>query len=238
MQHVEGAKGNKMRFANFSTSRIKRGAHTSDEGPGRGFFMQNLLLNRVGIGKDEIIDEEKAKFRYTLTDGKNRVLVYGDELSVSDKLQYEAFKSRSIFNTFTQLQQYSYVFSAMVIGDTLQGGKSWELLMTNLYQRVPGKNDFPFAMNRPDFNGLATSGADTIFIKAINIRNTVMQNGKTVQLPVDLLSGYELSTNDGVIAIVDLRDKNIWFYNELDETEKLNISGIATAIFARQVRPE
>ena len=238
MQHVEGARGNKMTFANFATSRIKRGMHTGDEGPGRGFFLQNLLLNQVGIQKDEIISQEKAKFRYTLTDGKHEVKVFADEIAVSDKIEYNAFKSTSIFNQVSQLQQYNYVFSAIISADTPRDGSRWELLMTDLYERKPGKDQHPFALTRPDFNGLATNGNDTIFIKAINIKKTVMPNGKMAQFPIPLLSGYELSTNDGVIAIVDMVDKNIWFYNELDETEKLNISGIATAIFARRVRDE
>lgn len=55
MQHVEGARGNKMTFAGFSTSRIKRGMQTRDEGWGRGFFLENLLLNQIGIQKDETI---------------------------------------------------------------------------------------------------------------------------------------------------------------------------------------
>jgi hypothetical protein len=33
-------------------------------------------------------------------------------------------------------------------------------------------------------------------------------------------------------------DRNIWFYNELDSTEKLTIGAIATAIFARRVHDE
>ena len=238
MRHVEGARGNKMSFANFATSRIRRGMHTSDEGRGRGFFLENLLLNQVGIQKDETIKREKARFRYALTDGKTRVEVFANEIALSDRVDYEAFNSTSIFSKISQLQQYNYVFSAIISADTSQDGKSWELLMTNIYQRKPGTGLRPFAFIRPDYNGLATNGSDTIFVKAINIRKTEMPNGKTAQLPFELLSGYELSTSDGVIAIVDMIDRNIWFYNELDDTERLNIGGIATAIFARRVRDE
>lgn len=238
MQHVEGARGNKMTFANFSTSRIKRGMHTNTDGWGRGFYLENLLLNQMGIQKDETIKREKANFRYALTDGKNKVEVYANEIAVSDKVDYEAYNSTSIFNKVSQLQQYYYIFSAIISADTAQEGQRWELLMTNIYERRPGKDMHPFAFIRPDYNGLATNGSDTIFIKAINIKKTELANGKTGVLPWELLSGYELSTSDGVIAIVDMIDRDIWFYNELDEGEKLNIGGIATAIFARRVRDE
>jgi len=238
MQHVEGARGNKMRFTNFSTSRIKRGMHTNTEGWGRGFYLENLLLNQIGIQKDETVKREKAKFRYTLTNGQHNVEVYANELAVSDKIDYEAYNSTSLFNKVSQLQQYYYVFSAIINTDTAQDGKSWELLMTNIYEKKLGKPVPPFAVIRPDYHGLATNGTDTIFIKAINIKKAQMSNGKEGVLPFELLSGYELSTNDGVIAIVDLIDRNIWFYNELEDAEKLNISGIATAIFARKVVDE
>lgn len=238
MQHVDGARGNKMKFANFTTSRIKRGMHMSDEGWGRGFFLQNLLLSRMGIQKDESIKREKGKFRYTLTDGKNSVKVDANEIALSDKVEYNAFNSTSLFNSIGDLQQYYYVFSAIISADTSQSGKYWELLMTNIYQRKTGSDMHPFAFIRPDYNGLATNGDDTIFVKALNIKKTEMANGKIGQLPFELLSGYEFSTNDGVIAILDMIDRNIWFYNELDDAEKLNIGGIATAILARRVRDE
>jgi len=237
MEHVEGARGNKMTFANFATSRIKRGMHTGSQGEGRDLFLQNLLLNQIGIQKNESVSREKTKFRYTLTDGKGHLKVYASELAVSDKVEYDAFNSTSIFSKISTLQQYYYVFSAIIRADTTPADHSWELLMTNIYQRKV-KDMHPFAFIRPDYNGLATNGADTIFVKAINIKKTEMPNGKQARLPFELLSGYELSTNDGVIAIVDLIDMNIWFYNELEDAEKLNIAGIATAIYARRVRDE
>lgn len=238
MQHVDGARGNKMTFAHFSTSRIRRGMHTNDERWGRGFFLENLLLNQAGIQKNETISNEKARFRYTLTDGKNNVEIYANEMQVTRKVEYESFNRVSIFDKISEVQQYNYIFSAIISADTAQDSKNWELLMTNIYERRPGNGINPFTFIKPDYNGLATNGNDTIFIKALDIKKTELPNGKMGVLPFELLSGYELSTNDGVIAVVDMIDRNIWFYNELDDAEKLNIGGIATAIFARRVHDE
>lgn len=238
MQHVEGARGNKMSFANFSTSKIKRGAHTTDEGWGRGFFLQNLFLNEIGIQKDELIRREKASFRYSLTDGKTNLEVHANEIAWSDKIEFDAFNSTSIFSKISQLQQYQYVFSAIIAPANAQEGQTWELLMTNVYQRKKGEKMRPFTFIRPDYNGLATNGTDTILIKAINIKKTELSNGQTRELPFELLSGYELSTNDGVIAIVDMIERNVWFFNDLEDPDRLHIAGIATAIFARRVRDE
>jgi hypothetical protein len=238
MQHVDGARGNKMTFAHFTTSRIRRGMHTSNERYGRGFFLQNLLLNRAGIQKNETISNEKARFHYTLTDGKGSVEVYANEMKVTRQVELESYNRISLFDKISQVQQYNYIFSAVISADTAPDSQYWELLMTNIYERNPENGINPFVFIRPDYNGLATNGSDTIFIKALNITKTEMPNGKMGVLPFELLSGYELSTNDGVIAVVDMIDRNIWFYNELDDAEKLNIGGIATAIFARRVQDE
>jgi len=239
MEHVKGARGNRMSFANFSTSRIKRGLHIispvwSWEGGGR-FLLENMILNQMGIQKNEPTTQEKTKFRYTLSDGRNRVEVYANERETIKKTEYEIINRRSILDGFEQLQAYKYIFSAIISADTTQQDKTWELLMTNIYDRKAENDKNPFTFIKPDDNGLATNGIDTIFIKPLSIKKTALSNGKTGQLPFKLLSGYELSTNDGVIAIVDMIDRNIWFYNELEAGEKLNVSAIATAILARKV---
>jgi len=115
MQHVNGARGNKMSFANFTTSKIKRGAHITSPGWGRRFFLENMLWNQVGIQKSEVVEKETAQFRYALTDGKNKVEVFAAEEEFTKALEYEAFNSKSIFNKIGQLQQYAYIFSAIIV---------------------------------------------------------------------------------------------------------------------------
>ncbi len=235
LQHVDGARGNKMSFANFTTSKIKRGAHISSPGWGRRFFLENMLWNQIGIQKSEAVTRETTKFRYALTDGKNRTEVFAAEEEFTKALEFELLNSKSIFNKVGQPQQYAYIFSAIISGDTTQNGKNWELLMTNFYDRKAENDKNLFANIRQEDDGLVTNGTDTIFIKSLTLKQTELNNGKTGQLPFKVLSGYELSTSDGVIAVIDLIERNIWFYNELDDREKLNIGAIATAIFARTI---
>jgi len=239
MEHVDGARGNKMSFANVSTSKIKRGMHLSYPGwGGRAFFWDNLILmNYFGIQKSETVRKEKDKFRYSMTDGRNTVEVFADERELTKELGYETLNRGSILDGFAQLQQYKYVFSATISADTAQDIKTWTMVMTNMYDRAPNDKN-PFAYRKLGDNGLATNGVDTIFIKPIKIEKTELSDGRVKQLPFKLLSGYELSNNDGVIAIIDMIDRNIWFYNELDSTEKLTIGAIATAMFARRVHDE
>ncbi|WP_145670479.1 hypothetical protein [Chitinophaga polysaccharea] len=236
MQHVDGARGNKMSFANISTSKITRGVHVSYPGwGGRAFFLQNLILNKYGIQKNETVEKEKARFRYTITDGKNALEVYANEKQVTKKLEYQLIKETGYFSSFEQLQHYQYVFSAIIGTGNVPGHKNWELMVTNIYDREAEHDPNPFTYAKQEDSGLATNGKDTIYINPLSIRKTELSNGKTGKLPFKLLSGYELSNSDGVVAIVDMIDRNIWFYNELEPAEKLNISAIGTALFARKV---
>lgn len=238
MEHVAGARGNKMSFANFNTSKIKRGVHVSYPGWGRAFVLENLVLQQVGLGKAGTVEKEKTKFHYELTDGKSTVEVYAHEKAVTRKTEYRILDNDSYFGSFERLDQYNYIFSAMIYGGTKPTSKNWELLLTNVYDRKATGDDNPFAYVKPGDKGLATNGTDTIYIRPLNIRKTELDGGKTGVLPFKLLSGYELSTSGGVIAIIDLIDRNVWFYNELDAEEKLSVSAIATAILARRVHNE
>ena len=234
MQHVHGSGGNKMSFANITTSKIKRGIHIKYPGWGRSFFPENLLWNRVGISKSEVVEKEKAGFRYALTDGKTTVQVYAAEKQIIKTHDFEMPNSPAIFKSFEILEHYEYIFSALISADTTKS-VSWELMMTNLYDRATEGDNNPFTFIKRADNGLATNGTDTIIIKPLSIKKTELANGKTRQLPFKLLSGYELSIDGGVIAIIDLIDQNVWFYNELTPEEKLNVSAITTALFARKV---
>jgi len=238
MEHVNGAKGNKMSFTNFTTSRIKRGLLGASSEEGRDFFLQNMLLNQIGIQKNETVTEEKGRFRYTLTDGKNHAEVHAEERRLTVGLEYQAFKRESIFNKFGKLEQYTYIFSAIIRTDEGQENRNWELLMTNYYDSKTGNEKNSFTYFKQGAYGLATNGNDTIIIKPLIIKNTILSNGKTTQMPFKILSGYELSIDGDVIAIVDMIGQNIWFYNELEPADKLHVSAVATAIFARRVQDE
>jgi hypothetical protein len=197
-----------------------------------------LWLHQLGISKGGAVENEKAKFHYTFSDGANSLDVYAHEKAVTKTTEYSLLHNNTYSNSFSELQQYNYLFSAMIVGDTTQTGRTWELVMTNMYDRKASGDKNPFAYVKQGDNGLATNGSDSIFIKPINIKQTQTAEGKTANLPFKLLAGYELSSPEGVVAIVDMMNQNIWFYNELDSLERLNIGAIATAIFARRVHNE
>jgi hypothetical protein len=233
--HVNGARSKKMSFGNFTTSKIKRGMHVSYPGWGRGFFLENLFLNEIGLQKGEQVRKEKDKFRFSLSDGKNNIEVFAKEFELTRDLEYKLLGGKGPFQSYSRLQEYRYVFSAEIRTDTLLDNKGWELMMSNIYDRRKDTVNSLVTMVKFDDNGIATNGTDTIFIKGLTIQKTEASGGKKGWLPVKLLSGYELSTVDGVIAIIDVIDNNVWLYNELEPADKLMIAAISTTIFARRV---
>jgi hypothetical protein len=233
--HVEGARKNKMKAGNYSTSRIKRGLHTISPGWSNSFFLENLILSKAGLLKLEHVEKEKAKFRYSISDQKSTAEVFGQEKELTRSIDYEVMNSKSIFNGLSQIQQYEYIFSAKIKTRGIDSAGTWELVMSNVYDREKDSVKSLFTYVLPDDNGIATNGQDTIFIKSVSIKNVESANGKTGKFPIKMLSGYELSTADGVIAIIDLIDKSVWLYNELEEKDRFMITVITTTLFARKV---
>lgn len=233
--HVNGSRTRLMSFANYSTTKIKRGAHVKYPGWGRGFFLENIVLNHFGIGKEEHVEKEKDRFRYTISNGKNAMQVFGKEQKITRSIEYKLLNGKGPFSSFDQLQQYSYIFSVLFTTDTSNRAAAWELVMTNMYDRKSDVSNGPFAIIRPDESGIATNGKDSLFIKPVSVKEAERADGRPGKLLFKVLAGYEICTPDGVVAIIDLVNKDIWFYNELDETDRLTIAAISTALFARRV---
>ena len=233
--HVQGSHKNKMTVGPYSTSRIKRGLHVSYPGKERHFFYDNLLLNMAGINKQENTVNEKAKFRFALSDSNHKIEIFGREKEVTRKIGYSLLKNNSFLNGIEQMEHHSYVFSALIKTDSLLNGATWELLMTHLYDREADTSHTLFPYIRSDDNGVATNGTDSIFIKCISLQHTQGKDGREGKLPFKMLSGYELSTSDGVVAVIDLFNSDVWLYNELEAKERLILTGITTALLARKV---
>jgi hypothetical protein len=234
--HVQGSHKNKMTVGPYSTSRIKRGLHVSYPGKERSFFFENIIYNKVGFDKQEYTVNEKAKFRFVLSDANNKIEIYAQEKKVTRTLEYSLVKNNPYgMNGIDQLEHHSYVFSAIIKTDSLPNIPNWELQMSNLYDRETDTTHTLFPLIRPDDNGIATNGKDSIFIKSISLQHTQDKDGKERKLPFKMLSGYELSTSDGVVAIIDLFSSDVWLYNELEEKERLILTGITTALLARKV---
>ena len=231
--HVQGARKNKMIVGTYSTSKIKRGLHINLPKWSNSYFFENLVLSHAGFLKQHIVNE-KAKLRYSIADPKSTAEIYGHEKELIRSIGVDIMNSKGIINDLALIQQYEYVFLAQIKTEGAANTGTWKLAISNVYHGQKDSVKNLFTNMRPDDAGIATNGRDTIFIKPVSIQNAEGFNGKKGKMPFKMLSGYELSTADGVIAIIDLIDKSVWMYNELEEKDRFIIAVITTALFARK----
>ncbi|MBS1566969.1 MAG: hypothetical protein JST39_21485, partial [Bacteroidetes bacterium] len=126
--HVNGARKNRMSFGEYKTSRIRRGMHVLSSGSYRDFSMENILLNSVGLDKEELVSEERAKFRYKLSAGEDQLEVWGREESTKNSIAVSLGRSPSSFG-YERPVSYDYIFSSVIKTDTAAGAPRWELVM-------------------------------------------------------------------------------------------------------------
>jgi hypothetical protein len=233
MLEVKGSRKRKMSFGDYSTSKIKRGVNISYPGWGKWFVLENLFLQKVGVQINETVQKRKHNFKYTLTNGKKEISVYAKEREMTKTMEYSFGKVLEPVATISRMKNFQYVFSAVINTDS--ANNNWELLMTNMIDNSKDIAKSFFPIIKPDEAGFATNGTDTIIIRPLSLKDVETNTEKKAWLPFKVLSGYELSTKDGVIAIIDLIKANIWMYKELYENEKLIVAGISTAILGRRI---
>lgn len=231
---VSGARTRTMHFGNFSTSKIKRGWHISSGRYGKRYFLQNILLNEVGIQKDEVVEREKDKFSFSISDGSHRAEVATSESEVQREDQFKIRGIGTLFNNISQLKSYSYVFDALIVSD-YDSERPWEFVLSKLYDRRADTVRSIFTAIGDDDAGIATNGVDTLQVRSLNIKKTETPSGKTASLLVKVKAGYEISRNGEVIAILDNIQQSVWIYKELDEPTRLVVAAITTAIFGKRV---
>jgi hypothetical protein len=232
---VSGARSKTMSFGNYKTSKIKRGWHTKGGRGGRGFFWENLVLNRFGIQKNEVISKEKDKFQYTINDGTRTAEVFSRESEVKKNLNYKIGNGGGFFEKVSQLQYYQYFFSTTIFtGDSAH--QQWDMILTNTYDRKEDPDNRLFTLIRNTNSGVATNGIDSIFIRPLNLRKTEAPNGKQGKFPIDMLAGYELVIDGGVAAVLDNIGKSVWIYKELDNDTRLIVAAISTSILAKRIK--
>lgn len=231
---VKGARSRHISFGKYSTSKIKRGWNIRTSRYGKRYLLENLLLGQAGINKREVIDKQKDKFSFTISDSKNTAEVYAHEFEGYKSDRYRIGPLDGILDNIRRLQQYEYFLTASIVTDSVSA--PWQMMLGNSYDRKYDtiKNIFPIIDNSE--TGYITNGVDTIMIRSLNLKKAAGPNGKEGKYPVKILSGYEFRIDDGVVAIVDNIGKYVWFYKELDDTTRLIVSSIAATIFAKRIK--
>jgi hypothetical protein len=84
--------------------------------------------------------------------------------------------------------------------------------------------------------GYATNGADTVTIKQIRVSHSISPKGKETTMPFEVPGGYELRMDDGVVALINQWNHEVWIYNDLDEPTKMVLSAIASSLMLRKIQ--
>lgn len=240
---VKGAKvwsiNQHLRFGNYATSRIKRGWNLSSSIRYNNLWTspQEVLLNIFDIETTKERNNEKGRFRYTLKNEHASAEIFGTEVLNSRNMVFNSSGLWKWMGETSLLTDYKYAFTAAIIpADTGKMGL-WSLLMINKYDITKDTARRFFDKPYVEEEGYATNGKDTIRIRALNLSTVVNRNGKVSNtlFKTKILSGYELSTADGVIGIIDTMDKSLWIYNHQEEHMKFIISAMGTAILLKQI---
>lgn len=239
--HVEGVKGSgfagsktKVHFAGYYADDVKRGWAFSKSARDKTSFseaMEQTVLINFGIDKSKVTSSQKDKYQFTLNDDKNMALVFCQEQTTSNSTRISTRRTGEI-NT---MNRQRYNFGATIFPAAIAPSGGWMLELSYDMETPGGMFSTVIRNGLPVEKGFITNKLDTIIVKPVFVKKTKnYKTGKTGNFPIALLGGYEFRIGDGVTAIVDVINDNIWFYNGLQGEYKTVIAAAATAILLRR----
>jgi hypothetical protein len=137
----------------------------------------------------------------------------------------------------SKTNKYEYAFTAAIMPLTTKDNDPWSLVLMNRYDIA--KDTARKLFDRPyvEEEGYATNGKENIAIRPLRIENVTTKSGKQTKVfGGKMLSGYELQWDGGVVAIIDILDNNIWMFKDLEPSEKLILSSVASAILLKRMQ--
>ncbi|HAI84952.1 MAG TPA: hypothetical protein DCL43_14910 [Chitinophagaceae bacterium] len=240
--HVKGLNGwmikQQISFGKYQSSIVKRGWNTTTSRTDRNtqVTVEDRLLRLYGVNRQNLTSNQKDKFQYTLENGNKAIEIFAIEKKISE--QTVANYNLPILGSSSTVKNYQYTFSAVLL--PLKGGKEapWQMILTNVFDAKKDTARRIFDLPYVEENGFATNGTDSVTIYPVRVKEMTLKNGKQGKLPVQMLSGYELRMDGGVVAIIDNLDRNIWIYNDIDEDTQLLLAAMASALMLRRVHDE
>lgn len=239
--HVKGLNGwminQKLSFGSYQTSKIKRGWDftSSVQWTKMRISPEEMILRVFDINTDKRNLSQRNKFQYTVTDGTNAAEVYATEKFKENQLVYKS--NNPHIGSVSATKGYEYAFTAAILPLGEKDNDPWSLVLINRYDRQ--KDTARRLFDRPyvEEEGYATNGKENIAIRPLRLDNVTTKSGKERKVfGGPLLSGYEIQWDGGVVAIIDILDNNIWIYNDLESSDKLVLTSIASAILLKRMQ--
>lgn len=235
---VNGWKINqKLSFGNYQTSAVKRGWDFASSYQYTKFNVkpEEMLLRVFDIHTDKKNSRHRSQLQYTLTDGQLVNEIYATEQFSEKQLVYKS--NHPLLGDASKTKNYTYAFTAAIVPLNGAQKEPWSLVLLNRYDSE--KDTARRLFDRPyvEEEGYVTNGTEKILIRPLRIEKMTTKSGKQTKVfGGALLSGYELSWDGGVVAIVDILDNTIWMYNDLEASEKLLLSSIASALLLKKLQ--
>jgi hypothetical protein len=224
-------------FGNYQTSKIKRGWDFTSavQWTKMRISPEEMILRVFNIETDRRNLTQRNKFQYTLHDGTLAAEVYATEKFKESQLVYKS--NNPHIGSASATKGYEYAFTAAILPLAEKDNDPWSLVLINRYDRQKDTARRLFDKPYVEEEGYATNGKESIAIRPLRLDKVTTKGGKDTKVfggPV--LTGYEILWDGGVVAIVDILDNNVWIYNDLEPSEKLILSSIASAIMLKRMQ--
>jgi hypothetical protein len=227
----------KLAFGPYQTSAIKRGwdFNSSVQYTKFGIRPEEMLLRVFDNDTDKRSLAQRNKFQYTLEDGNGMVEIYATEKFSEKQLVYKS--NNPFIGSASKTYRYDYAFTAAIVPLAIKDAAPWSVVLLNRYDMAKDTARRLFDKPYVEQEGYATNGKESIAIRPLHIDNVTTKSGRqTKVIGGKMLSGYELQWEEGGVAVFDLLDNAIWMYNELEPSEKLGLSSVASAIMLKRMQ--
>jgi hypothetical protein len=221
----------KLTFGNYQTTKLKTGWVKSSGGPDRnsGITSAERLLKVFKLSRENLTTNSKNQYQYTINDGNLVAEVY-----CLEKTSREDITTKTRLGEFSKTKNIQYSFSAAILPQTLKD-EPWQLVFYSNYDSKKDTTHKFFGRPYVEREGYVTNGKIQIDIRPIITDKVIGKDGKETKTLVKLLMAYELKIGNGVIGIIDVFNKNIWIYNDLDNDMKLIIASVSSALLMRKL---
>lgn len=227
----------KLSFGPYHTSTIKRGWDFINSVQYSKFHLspEETLLKVFDINTDNYAHNQQNKFQYTLEEGDQLAEIYATEKFSEKQLVYKT--NNPYIGSTVNTIRYEYAFTAAIVPLTTKEKDPWSLVLINRYNSAKDTARKLFDKPYVEEEGYATNGKENLAIRPLRVESVSSKSGKAIKmLGGQRLSGYELQWNGRAVAIIDLLDTSIWGHNDLEPSEKLIVSSIASAMVLKRMQ--
>jgi hypothetical protein len=161
--------------------------------------------------------------------------VYATEKFSEKQLVYKS--NNPFIGVASKTKKYEYAFTAAIIPQTAAIQTPWSLVLVNSYDVTRDTAKKLFDKPYIEEEGYVTDGNETIAIRPLRIEKVTSKKGKEMKIAGGpLLTGYEISSNNKVLGVIDIVNNRIAIANEIDPARKLLLSAIASSIMLKRLQ--